>query len=71
MRVNSGNKARKEDQEAKVLARFIARFEQVLVVCRKRSVVVLTRAVDILKGFLVLKAGKTVMRCKKLELLHG
>ncbi len=35
MRVNSGNKARKEDQEAKVLARFIARFEQVLVVCRE------------------------------------
>ena len=31
----------------------------------------LTRAVDVLKGFLVLKAGKTVMSCKKLELLHG
>ena len=30
-----------------------------------------TRAIDILKGFLVLKAGKTVMSCKKLELLHG
>ena len=71
MRVNSGNKARKEDQEAKVLARFIARFEQVLVVCRERPVVVLTGAIDVLKGLLVLKAGKTVMRCKKLELLHG
>ena len=33
MRVNGGNEARKEDQEAEVLARLIARLKQVLVVC--------------------------------------
>ena len=31
----------------------------------------LTRAIDVLKGLLVLKAGKAVVRSKKLELLHG
>ena len=71
MRVNSGNKACKEDQETKILTRLIARLKQVLIVCRERPVIVLTRTVDILKGFLVLKAGKAMVSCKKLELLHG
>ena len=31
----------------------------------------LTGAIDVLKGLLVLKAGKAVVRSKKLELLHG
>ena len=71
MGVNSGNQTSKKDQEAEVLARFITRLKQVLVVCRERPVVVFARTIDVLKGFLVLKASKTVVGSKKLELLHG
>ncbi len=48
---------------------FIARLKQILIVCRERPVVVLTRAIDVPKGLLV--PGRQGREEKSLSFLHG
>ncbi len=64
MRSQQRQQRREEDQEA-VLARFDARLKQILIVSRERPVVVLTRAIDVLKGYSCSKAGKAVVSKKR------
>ena len=59
--VDGGYQAGEEHEELQVVLRMWARLKQVLAVGRKRPVVMLARAVDVLKRLLVLQAHEAMV----------
>ena len=71
MVINGSNQAGQEDQELQVVLRVVTRLEEVLVVGAQRPVIVLSGAVHVVEGLLVLQAHQAMVRSDELHLLHG